>query len=929
MNDLRENDLNEQIKNGYNLLKEYETKLLYESDPKERAKFKREIDILNDDISQKQSQLYNLKKQQSNHSPSIFKTTPRSKPTILSVSRLPSTNSYLFGRKTEIKELNKAYEKSSINIVVLVAWGGVGKTAIVNHWIGELREHEYKDAQVVYAWSFYTQGVTERVVSSELFIETILKDFGDSDPTKGFPWEKGIRLANLIRKQKTLLIIDGLEPLQHPPGPEEGRLKDPAMTALLSELAEFNPGLCLITTRLKVANLIKFEANTVITKDLDNLDSKAGAEILRANGVIGRNEELEKTSIDFGGHALALTLLGSYLRIVHGGDISRRDRIVLLEDDTREGRHARRVMASYEQWLQEDPNSPDIFFLRLLSLFDRPADISALNYLFNDPPIIGLTDNLRQLSKTAIQHIVSRLRSTKLILEKNFDRSDIFDTHPLVREYFSERLQQERQSAWLEGNKRLSEHYQTNVPFQPDTIQEMEFLFQAAICGCKANAFRQVLDEIYKPRIMRGQESYAANSLGAANALLAVLSYFFELADWSKPVESLNDEDKLFVLIESGRYLTQIRGYAAPEVGQCYAKAKDLCNRDDSIMYLLEVTLGLCRFHRVRGELDKSQDLAEGTYILCEKIGNLDFMPLAYRALATNYYYMGNFSKANQYAQKGNVLYFNPQQAIQNAEFDINEPSISCLGYSALSLWFLGFQDQARNQCIQAVQQSIVLKHPHTLAITLLINAMVQQFCKDVIKVEKASQELIAHCTEHGFSLWRKAGEIMQLWSQALAGKNALKCRREMQRIIDEWQRTNAELFLPYWFGLLGEVCLVGKNTKAAHKAINMGLKFSSKNKEQWWEAELYRLKAKAFFLDNEPWNLIEGILNQAIMIANDQGAKSLILRILISIYKINLDRGINNKDTIELLKNSLNKFKEGQDTIDLEIAKNIIHSTL
>ena len=54
---------------------------------------------------------------------------------------------------------------------------------------------------------------------------------------------------------RTLLVLDGLEPLQNPPGPQEGRLREPSLQALLRELAAFNTGLCVITTRTPVADI--------------------------------------------------------------------------------------------------------------------------------------------------------------------------------------------------------------------------------------------------------------------------------------------------------------------------------------------------------------------------------------------------------------------------------------------------------------------------------------------------------------------------------------------------------------------------------------------------------------------------------------------------------------------------------------------------
>jgi hypothetical protein len=83
-------------------------------------------------------------------------------------------------------------------------------------------------------WSFYSQGTGEsRQTSSDLFTYEALEFFDDPEPTKGSPWERGERLAGLVRRHRTLLILDGIEPLQYPLNdPQAGRLKDQALEAL-------------------------------------------------------------------------------------------------------------------------------------------------------------------------------------------------------------------------------------------------------------------------------------------------------------------------------------------------------------------------------------------------------------------------------------------------------------------------------------------------------------------------------------------------------------------------------------------------------------------------------------------------------------------------------------------------------------------------
>jgi hypothetical protein len=59
--------------------------------------------------------------------------------------------------------------------------------------------------------------------------------------TRGRDHATSIRSAREAHcASRTLLVLDGLEPLQNPPGPQEGRLREPSLQALLRELAAFN-----------------------------------------------------------------------------------------------------------------------------------------------------------------------------------------------------------------------------------------------------------------------------------------------------------------------------------------------------------------------------------------------------------------------------------------------------------------------------------------------------------------------------------------------------------------------------------------------------------------------------------------------------------------------------------------------------------------
>ena len=52
----------------------------------------------------------------------------------------------LFGRERELDILDNAWQDIQTNIVVLVAWGGVGKTALVNQWLNKMKKESYHGA---------------------------------------------------------------------------------------------------------------------------------------------------------------------------------------------------------------------------------------------------------------------------------------------------------------------------------------------------------------------------------------------------------------------------------------------------------------------------------------------------------------------------------------------------------------------------------------------------------------------------------------------------------------------------------------------------------------------------------------------------------------------------------------------------------------
>jgi hypothetical protein len=105
--------------------------------------------------------------------------------------------------------------------------------------------------------------------------------------------------CKLVADRRTLLVLDGLEPLQNPPGPQEGRLGEPSLQGALARTCRLQYGLCVITTRTPIADIADHERTSALRRDLDQLSSDAGAKLLPALGVKGSEAELRSASDEF------------------------------------------------------------------------------------------------------------------------------------------------------------------------------------------------------------------------------------------------------------------------------------------------------------------------------------------------------------------------------------------------------------------------------------------------------------------------------------------------------------------------------------------------------------------------------------------------------------------------------------------------------
>jgi serine/threonine protein kinase len=793
-------------------------------------------------------------------------------PERISVARLPVTGSDVFGREEDIAFLDNAWANQQVNVVTIVAWAGVGKSTLVNHWLRRMAAEHYRSAELVFGWSFYRQGTSGGSPSADEFLEVALTWFGDPDPRLGTAWEKGERLAKLVAEHRTLLVLDGLEPLQNPPGPQEGRVREPALQALLRELAAFNRGLCVITTRIPVADLADFERTAAQRRELEQLSAVAGAELLRAVGVKGDEEKLRSASEEFNGHCLALTLLGSYLTDAYHGDIRFLQEVsARLGHDVRQGAHARKVMESYQSWFGE---SPEVSFLLMLGLFDRPAEELAIATLLKPPVIRGLTESLTYLDQTEWRTIVAKLRRARLVAGEDPLDPGHMDAHPLVREFFGEQLRSQRTEAWKECNRRLYHYYRALAPELPNSFREMEPLFSAVICGCNAGLFREALHKIYIRRIQRGDATFAANVLGARGVLLLVLAHFFEQGRWDSSLQigsegqSLTAEDQLFVLMQAGQHLTATRGMAAPEVGICYERAESLAHQLNCPATLQLALVGQWRHSLMADRLSATLQIAKRLYALAQEQNDILLLKGAYGTLACTLYCLGEIETCGHYVMLGLQLW--RSLGGQSSVVDLDAGAVSLLCYEAQFELQIGEIATSHATMAKAISLAKELNDMHGLASALGCAAHLNNMERNLAQVERFSSDLIELSMRHHFGQWMAIGAIYRGWVCSVSGAPA-EGIPGIERGIRDLRATGTVLGLPYYLALKAEAFYLVDRTSEALETINEAEALAARFEQRLVSSRLHRNRGVFLAALGAEEALIEASLCQAIRIAREQ----------------------------------------------------------
>jgi predicted ATPase len=135
--------------------------------------------------------------------------------------------------------------------------------------------------------------------------------------------------------------------------------------------------------------------------------------------------------------------------------------------------------------------------------------------------------------------------------------------------------------------------------------------------------------------------------------------------------------------------------------------------------------------------------------------------------------------------------------------------------------------------------------------------------------VKQHAKACIEVSRTHDYRQWLALGVMFQAWALVVLGEHEAGLT-QLQRGIEAFHRTGAELNLPHFLSLLADAHLRTDTPAAGLDVIEEAIVFAEKNDDRCWEPELHRLRGEILLrLDNR--DSAEAAFRSALSIAGAQ----------------------------------------------------------
>jgi predicted ATPase len=298
------------------------------------------------------------------------------------------------------------------------------------------------------------------------------------------------------------------------------------------------------------------------------------------------------------------------------------------------------------------------------------------------------------------------------------------------------------------------------------------------------------------------------------------------------PDTPVRTQQSLTLHIALGAALQMAKGVAAPEVEHAYTQAHALCQQVGETPALVPVLLGLWRFYLVRPQLHTAREIGDTLLRLADQAHDPALAVIAHNALGATWLHLGALPAALPHLEEA-IARYTPDQRRTPAFRMGQDPGVACRVHAAVTLWCLGYPEQALTRLHEALALAHELSHPFSLAWARCLAAFVHQFRRDVPAVHEHAEAAVVLSTAQGFANWAAQGASFRGWALAMQGQGE-QGRTQVRQGIDAWRATGAALLVPYFCTMLADVSAHLGHTEEGLQALAEAHTLVEQQEERW-----------------------------------------------------------------------------------------------
>jgi predicted ATPase len=201
------------------------------------------------------------------------------------------------------------------------------------------------------------------------------------------------------------------------------------------------------------------------------------------------------------------------------------------------------------------------------------------------------------------------------------------------------------------------------------------------------------------------------------------------------------------------------------------------------------------------------------------------------------------------------------------------------------------------------------------------ISLRVHQLRGETSLVAGQANAAIALCEEHEFVHYRAMAMILRGWATAQQGEFE-RGIAEIREGLENERTMGALLFDSYSLGLLADASIKNKQYKQATDfLIEAQSRLDEENSSRFYAAEIFRLRGEVHLRSGSNLDQAEHYFSKGLKVAREQGAKSLELRLCLSMCDLHVAGPSAGKWRAKLGE-VYESFTEGYETADLMRAK-------